>query len=556
MLNYLRQWGSKLFGSEDVRKWAVQRVQEGYTKFFEEGPLLTGFPPAIERKEPELLNWRDVTDQEIRIAHISDLHFGANDPVLTQALKDSINRFRPHLTIATGDIVESPSKENRKAATEFLEYIFTCTKKCFVLPGNHDRHGEIDLTQWENDFGITGGSRHCYLIEMSDHRFVTLFLLDSTIATISDPYEQFFHDVIQVRGWIDGVQLEWIDRMIDYFKQNKWQEYRTSIKIAALHHHPLPTRVGGSNQQFLLLANAGQVIEKFCEMDIDLVLHGHQHDPVIQTLQRLNYRPFYILGAGSALKKDRKKKLPNSYYELEVNINKGFVWVNQRNALEDTGEFAHVHRSASRFEVIEYLKFEVRQINRITLPSGDTSVVETRKFKRSELAKDTRRYVYLMGSTINNMDEVTWSVKRKVNSVDREIRKTGLRLVKEYNDPGDKEKLFLYEFEVELPDGLSKGPFLEEELHFEIVWPKLFSEFEKRDQVEGTMAYPFGVDKFTYGVSLDPLCPAKLSKVQIYTGNPKIRPEPATIENGLGQTVETRIDPGTTIMYRINMMTT
>lgn len=71
----------------------------------------------------------------MRVAHISDLHFGAASPIAVEALCASLNDKRPDLIIVTGDLTQEGRQREFQAASEFLN---TLDAPVFVIPGNHD----------------------------------------------------------------------------------------------------------------------------------------------------------------------------------------------------------------------------------------------------------------------------------------------------------------------------------------------------------------------------------------------------------------------------------
>lgn len=69
------------------------------------------------------------------VAHISDLHFGYNDPLLVDALRDSLWKIRPDVLAVSGDLVEHATTKEFKQARDFLQSL---PKPQVVVPGNHD----------------------------------------------------------------------------------------------------------------------------------------------------------------------------------------------------------------------------------------------------------------------------------------------------------------------------------------------------------------------------------------------------------------------------------
>src|SRR3982751_6790266 len=70
-----------------------------------------------------------------RIVHISDLHFGNNDPSLLQPLRKAIEGIDPHFLVISGDLVEHASNAEFEQARDFLSIL---PKPQMIVPGNHD----------------------------------------------------------------------------------------------------------------------------------------------------------------------------------------------------------------------------------------------------------------------------------------------------------------------------------------------------------------------------------------------------------------------------------
>src|SRR6478672_7090536 len=71
-----------------------------------------------------------------RILHVSDLHFGArDDPILEHGLASVIERVRPQLVIATGDLTNRGRRDQHERAAAFLNGL---GPPVVAIPGNHD----------------------------------------------------------------------------------------------------------------------------------------------------------------------------------------------------------------------------------------------------------------------------------------------------------------------------------------------------------------------------------------------------------------------------------
>lgn len=69
------------------------------------------------------------------ITHISDLHFGAEDPVVVDALVAELNQLRPDLVAISGDLTQGGRRREFAAARAFIDRL---AAPVLAVPGNHD----------------------------------------------------------------------------------------------------------------------------------------------------------------------------------------------------------------------------------------------------------------------------------------------------------------------------------------------------------------------------------------------------------------------------------
>src|SRR5215208_8234705 len=71
-----------------------------------------------------------------RVLHVSDLHFGTReDPALEHALASLLERIRPELVVASGDLTHRGRREQHERAARFLRSL---ELPVVAIPGNHD----------------------------------------------------------------------------------------------------------------------------------------------------------------------------------------------------------------------------------------------------------------------------------------------------------------------------------------------------------------------------------------------------------------------------------
>lgn len=70
-----------------------------------------------------------------KIAHISDMHFGSHEPMVTADLVASVQGERPDLVVLSGDFTQRARRAQFEEARKFVEQL---PEPKLVIPGNHD----------------------------------------------------------------------------------------------------------------------------------------------------------------------------------------------------------------------------------------------------------------------------------------------------------------------------------------------------------------------------------------------------------------------------------
>ena len=73
-----------------------------------------------------------------RLVHLSDLHFGAHDQRLVDAVASRVDELKPDLVVISGDFTQRARTEQFKEACNFLERLQHGGHEVLGVPGNHD----------------------------------------------------------------------------------------------------------------------------------------------------------------------------------------------------------------------------------------------------------------------------------------------------------------------------------------------------------------------------------------------------------------------------------
>lgn len=230
----------------------------------------------------------------IRIAHVSDLHFGltAGHKDIWDSLKgyfnNSSNRTRFDLVLVTGDIVDSPNRKSYQIAREELDSL-NVPNGYFVCPANHDRHPRGNAlarlaSLWNRIAGIPmapawfdnlfsdrmPGLRHAVSLSLGPphNRWkLRLLSMDSSEAAR-----------FSAQGFVSLPKLE------ELAARATVNDDEADLVLLLVHHHLLPIRALERHTQhpedllnFTTMANAGSFLAALTHAHVDIVLHGHEH---------------------------------------------------------------------------------------------------------------------------------------------------------------------------------------------------------------------------------------------------------------------------------------
>lgn len=232
---------------------------------------------------------------KVRIAHLSDPHFGTVYPDVESAIVQSLKALKPNALIITGDITQRARKNQFQAGRAFKEKLQPIP--VHAVPGNHD---------------------------------IPLY---NILARVFAPYrgfEKHFHRSKEAAFLVNGVEVVALNSTKPWrhvqgslgpeevMRKIAPREAGVAFRIAAFHH---PMDCSSTRDETNLLRGRREILPVLQERGIDLVLGGHIHDPHVG-LSEGRYpgvgQPIVIATAGTCLSWRTRLNAPNSFYLLEV----------------------------------------------------------------------------------------------------------------------------------------------------------------------------------------------------------------------------------------------
>ncbi len=211
----------------------------------------------------------------IRIAHLSDIHFGGEMTDAVQAAVDAVAAFEPTLTVVTGDITLNGLPREFRAAAAWLDRL---PAPKIVTPGNHD-------TPYWNLVLRT-------LVPFGRYR---RYIGDADTAAFDDPKL-----AVRCLNSARGAQprLNWAQGAIatNRLRELNWRADTAPLLRVFACHHPLIDIEGAPVTGGVHRGAAAAAI--LAAIGVDLILTGHVHNPFVLALPVAD-PGVYAIGAGT-----------------------------------------------------------------------------------------------------------------------------------------------------------------------------------------------------------------------------------------------------------------
>ena len=192
------------------------------------------------------------------LIHLSDLHFGAHDPRLVEAVEQRIFEEKPDLVVVSGDFTQRAKTEQFKEACRFLERLREAGHDVLAVPGNHD----VPLYDVFRRF-LSPLTRYKRYID--DELCPFHELPGVTVLGINTARSLTFKD-----GRISHEQMAFIR---DTFERTDPQ----SMRILVTHHPLFALPVGDGPGVGKAVGRQEHALDAIADAGVDLLLAGHHH---------------------------------------------------------------------------------------------------------------------------------------------------------------------------------------------------------------------------------------------------------------------------------------
>jgi len=219
------------------------------------------------------------------IAHLSDLHCNGSSEWKNSFdyIVEALKKKGPNLIVITGDLVNNPFDSNFIVVKDSIKRLYNDIKCPIIsVPGNHDysffgncffnlQTRKKLYKEYEQYFSLPDSPDVIAKKIFLDHN-ISLFNIDSNSSNL------IFGFAI---GKVES-PLTTLNNIKMCLKSTHGckEKYNNSIKIAILHHHPLPLpskNLDKISDNLIFLRNAHEFLDACCEVGIDVILHGHKH---------------------------------------------------------------------------------------------------------------------------------------------------------------------------------------------------------------------------------------------------------------------------------------
>lgn len=246
-----------------------------------------------------------------RIVHLSDLHFGAHDEQLVEAVDWHVDKLKPDLVVISGDFTQRARTDQFRQACEFLEGMRERGHEVLGVPGNHD----VPLYDVLRRF-LSPLARYRRFIDETLCPFIEL--PGVAVLGINTARSLTFKD-----GRINADQVEFIREIFSRTKSD-------TVRIVVTHHPLFALEVAGEVER--AIGRHEMALDAIEESGVDMLLAGHAHHASSQDAGDLVTRAggVLVVQAGTATSR-RVREQEQSFNTIDIATGSVTITVNAWN---------------------------------------------------------------------------------------------------------------------------------------------------------------------------------------------------------------------------------
>jgi 3',5'-cyclic AMP phosphodiesterase CpdA len=233
-----------------------------------------------------------------RLVHLSDLHFGAHDERLVEAVDWQVDELKPDLVVVSGDFTQRARTEQFRDACEFLDGLRDRGHDVLGVPGNHD----VPLYDVLRRF-LFPLARYRRFIDDTLCPFIEL--PGVAVLGINTARSFTFKD-----GRINQDQVEFI-------RETFSRTPSESVRILVTHHPLFALQVGDEIER--AVGRHELALDAVEESGVDMLLAGHAHHATSQDAGDLVTRAggVLVVQAGTATS-TRVREQEQSFNTIDI----------------------------------------------------------------------------------------------------------------------------------------------------------------------------------------------------------------------------------------------